>query len=357
LKRGVLSLCAAETEDTLFFMFPEHEALFHKLQNYLSEQFGQAVSITDAKPLSGGASRDTWHISVNLGETPRQMVLRRDLPTQMFEEALSREEEFRLMDAAYQAGVKLAKVAFLCTDKTVLGSDFFLMDYVGGISIGRKVVTDPALASARAVLPQQMAEELAKIHRMDASQLSFLKQPSEGRSAAEESLYQTYLILDNLGVQNPVWEWTLRWAKNHIPEANPLCFAHGDFRIGNLLVNEQGLAAVIDWEFGHIGDPDEELGYLCMRDWRFGITQHQMAGLSDRESFLVAYEAASGRKVSRASVDWWEVMGNIRWGIICMSQANRHLSGAEKSVELASLGRRSAEMQLESLRLIERIGY
>jgi aminoglycoside phosphotransferase (APT) family kinase protein len=133
-------------------------------------------------------------------------------------------------------------------------------------------------------------------------------------------------------------------------------FVHGDFRIGNLLVIDTGLAAVIDWEFGHIGDPDEELGYLCMRDWRFGMNQHRAAGLCDRETFLTAYEAASGRQVNRDSVDWWELMGNIRWGVICMSQANRHLSGAEKSVELASLGRRSAEMQLESLRLIESFG-
>jgi aminoglycoside phosphotransferase (APT) family kinase protein len=337
-------------------MNPEHEALFHSLQKYLSEQYGQTSVITDARPLSGGASRDTWQLSVRVGEGQRHLVLRRNLPTQMFEEALSREEEFRLMDAAYQAGVKVSKVQFLCTDPNVLGSDFFLMDYVAGISIGRKVVTEPALATARKALPQQMAEELAKIHRIDASSLDFLKRPTEGRSAAEESLHQTYLILDGLDVHNPVWEWTLRWAQNHIPEANPLCFVHGDFRIGNLLVNEQGLAAVIDWEFGHLGDSDEELGYLCMRDWRFGMAQHRAAGLTDRESFLLAYEAASGRKVSRASVDWWELMGNIRWGIICMSQANRHLSGAEKSVELASLGRRSAEMQLESLRLIESFG-
>jgi aminoglycoside phosphotransferase (APT) family kinase protein len=337
-------------------MNPEHEALFHSLQKYLSDAFGQVTLISDARPLSGGASRDTWHLSLRVGEEPRQMVLRRDLPTQMFEEALSREEEFRLMDTAYQAGVKVARVQFLCIDKRILGSDFFLMDYVPGISIGRKVVTDPALASARERLPQEMAEELARIHRMDATGLDFLKRPTEGRSSAEESLHQTYLILDSLGVHNPVWEWTLRWAQNHLPEAKPLVFLHGDFRIGNLLVNEQGLAAVIDWEFGHLGDPDEELGYLCMRDWRFGLAQHRAAGLTDRESFLLAYEAASGRQVSRSSVDWWELMGNIRWGIICMSQANRHLSGAEKSVELASLGRRSAEMQLESLRLIESFG-
>lgn len=337
-------------------MNPEAETLFQNLQKYLSEHYGEATFVLDAKPLAGGASRDSWHLHLRVGENQKHLVLRRDLPSQMFEEALSRAEEYQIMDAAYQAGVKVAQMRFLCTDKTVLGSDFFLMDYVAGISIGRKVLTEPALAHARQALPQQMAEELAKIHRIPTDNLTFLKRPTENRNPAAESLHQTYLILDGLGVKNPVWEWALRWAQNHIPSPNPLSFVHGDFRIGNLLVNDAGLAAVIDWEFAHLGDPDEELGYLCMRDWRFGISENRAAGLTDRETFLHAYEQASGRTVNRASVDWWELMGNIRWGIICMSQANRHLSGAEKSVELASLGRRSAEMQLESLRLIESFG-
>jgi aminoglycoside phosphotransferase (APT) family kinase protein len=274
----------------------------------------------------------------------------------MFDGALTRDQEFRLMDAAYQHGVKVAQVRFACTDESVLGSDFFIMDYVAGISIGRKVITMPELAHAREKLPQQMAEELAKIHSMAVGELDFLRQPPQAQSAAEASIAEMYAMLDELNINNPVWEWTLRWAKNNLPEPNPLTFNHGDFRLGNLLVDENGLAAVIDWEFGHIGDPDEELAYLCMRDWRFGEGTKRAAGLTDRESFLQAYEAASGRAVSRASVDWWELMGNIRWGIICMSQADRHLSGKEQSVEFASLGRRSAEMQLESLRLIESFG-
>ena len=147
------------------------------------------------------------------------------------------------------------------------------------------------------------------------------------------------------------------WTKRHscrqpVSHAFP---ADGSDQLGVTTDDEQGLSAVIDWEFGHVGDPCEELAYICMRDWRFGAIDKHFGGLSDRETFLQAYEHASGIEVNRAAVDWWEVMGNIRWGNICMSQANRHLSGVEPSVELASLGRRSAEMQLEALRLIEKI--
>jgi len=336
-------------------MTPEQQTLLQNLENFLSEQIGQPITITDAKPLAGGASRDTWRFSVQQGDETHQYVMRRDLPTQMFEEALTREQEFRMMDAAFKSGVKVAQVRYLCTDDEALGSPFFIMDYIPGISIGRKVIRVPELAQAREKLPGQMAQQLAKIHAMDykAHKLDFLRQPEEGKSAAEMVIEETYAILDELGAKNPVWEWTLRWAQNHLPDPNPLMFVHGDFRIGNLLVDESGLTAVIDWEFGHVGDPDEELGYLCMRDWRFGNGTKRAAGLTDRETFLQAYETASGRSVDRSSVDWWELIGNIRWGVICLSQAQRHLSGEESSVELASLGRRSAEMQLESLRLIE----
>jgi len=325
--------------------------LLPKLQDYLSQQFGKTTTITHSKTLAGGASRDTWLLHVDLDGTAQQLVLRRDLPTQMFAEALTREQEFHLMDTAYKHGVQVAPVRFLCTDDAVLGSPFFIMDYVDGISIGPKVLNAPELAAARAILPQQMAQQLAKIHTMAVDHLTFLQRPTG--NAAEAVIEQVYAILNTLGVHNPTWEWTLRWASNHIPSPNTETFIHGDFRIGNLLVDANGLTAVIDWEFGHVGDPDEELGYVCMRDWRFGHGTNRAAGLTDRETFLQAYEAASGRTVNRSAVDWWELMGNIRWGVICMSQANRHLSGEEPSVELASLGRRSAEMQLEALRLIE----
>jgi aminoglycoside phosphotransferase (APT) family kinase protein len=335
------------------------QELLKRLSDYLSSVAGQTAVITDAKPLSGGASRETWVLDVSLDGAAHQFVIRRDQPTQMFEGALTRDQEFRLMDAAYKSGVKVAKVRWSCTDPSVLGSDFFVMDYVPGISIGRRVVALPELENARQILPEQMAVELAKIHALDlaAHNIDFLSPPPAGRSPAQHSVAVTYEILDALGIKNPVWEWTLRWAERSAPACDHLTFVHGDFRIGNMLVDEKGLNAVIDWEFGHIGDPREELAFPCMRDWRFGNGHLHFAGLCDRERFLQAYEQHSGRAVDRAAVDWWEVMGNIRWGVICLSQANRHLSGADPSVELASLGRRSAEMQLETLRLIERIGF
>lgn len=330
--------------------------LGERLTAYVSEQMGAAVAITSLLPLAGGASRESWAVSLDVAGEAVQMVLRMDTPTTMHDDALSRRQEFEVMAAARDAGVKVANVRYLCDDSGVLGQPFFLMDFVPGISIGRKVIKEPSLAQARERLPEQMAEQLALIHTLPLTERDDLLRPAPGRTPAQETVAQTYAILDRLGMAAPAFEFALRWAERHAPADPDVTYIHGDFRIGNLLVDADGLTAVIDWEFGHLGSPLEEIGYLCMRDWRFGSDHLHAAGLSGRERFIRAYEAASGRTVDRAAVDWWEIVGNIRWGVICLAQAQRHLSGQESSVELASLGRRSAEMQLEALRLIQKVG-
>lgn len=332
-----------------------HQDIARHLSEYLTEATRSTATVATLSPLAGGASRDMWRVDVILSGVIKPLVLRRDLPTSMFEGALSRAEEFALMEAAFKSGIRVAQPRWLCTDPAVLGAPFFLMDYVPGVAIGRKVVSAPELASARDRLPTQMAHELAKIHQLDtvAHRLSFLPVPRAGHSPAQEAIAQCYELLATLNLDHAAFEFALRWAEKYAPKPTRVTFIHGDFRIGNLIVTDEGLQAVADWEFGHMGDPCEDLGYCCMRDWRFGNIYRRMGGISDREPFLRAYEECTGFEIERQAVHFWEFMGNVRWGIICLSQANRHLSGHEVSVELASLGRRSAEMQLEMLHLID----
>jgi aminoglycoside phosphotransferase (APT) family kinase protein len=332
------------------------EQFRQRLAAFLIHQTHEDVIITHAQPLAGGASRDMWLIEAEIGGVREKLALRRDLPTVMNEQSLTRAQEFAVLERAYANGVKVARPRYLCDDPSVLGGAFFLMDYVEGIAIGRKVVQMPELAHARSVLPAQMGEQLARIHAIRADEFPFLPRPPAGKSPALDALDQIRDVLDKLGVHNPAFEFALRWAADRAPQPSGITFIHGDFRIGNISVVKNGLQSVFDWEFAHVGDPDEELGYPCMRDWRFGVGQLRFGGIADRETFLRAYEAESGRSVDRAAVDFWEFLGNLRWGVICLAQAARHLSGRDPSVELASLGRRSAEMQYEMLKMIERMG-
>jgi aminoglycoside phosphotransferase (APT) family kinase protein len=130
-----------------------------------------------------------------------------------------------------------------------------------------------------------------------------------------------------------------------------MTLVHGDFRIGNMLFGEEGLRVVLDWELAHIGDPMEDMGFLCVRSWRFGGPK-PVGGIGEREPFFAAYEAAGGAKVDPERVRFWEVFGNLRWGVICLSQARTYLDGHSKSVELAAIGRRAAETEWELLNLV-----
>lgn len=335
------------------------DELRSQLEAFIQAQAGVHAAVESLTPLAGGASRESWLVTLRLGGQLERLVLRRDLPTTMYERALTRGQEFALVQAAHSSGVLAPRPRWHSADGGALGSPFFLVDFVDGASIGRQVVRAPELAAARAALPEQMAEQLARIHALDvrAHPLSFLPAPRAGFTPAQEAVAQVRELLDaladTLDLHSPALEFGLRWVEQHLPPAGALTLVHGDFRLGNLIVGPQGLRAVIDWEFSHLGDPLEELGYLCMRDWRFGVGHLRLSGLCPREPFLAAYERHSGRAVDRAAVDWWEIMGNLRWGAVCLAQASRHLSGVDRSVEFASLGRRSAEMQLELLRLIE----
>ena len=160
--------------------------------------------------------------------------------------------------------------------------------------------------------------------------------------------------LDDMGDTTATFEWAFRWLDAHRPAPSPSRLVHGDFRMGNLIVDESGLAAVLDWELVHIGEPYEDLAWFSIRAWRFGAPEHLGAGgLGSVESFLSAYEAAAGAPVDRETFRWWLTLATLRWGVICRFQAERHLSGQTPSVELAAIGRRVSETEWDVLDLLE----
>ena len=333
----------------------EIDELGQRLATFIHTETGLDAALTEMMPLAGGASRDSWLVIGTVGPEPVQLVLRRDLETSMIEHALTREQEFHLLAAAYDSGVMVPRPRWYSSIPAVLGKPFFIMDFVEGQSIGSKVVRLPELETARARLPHQLAEQLVAIHAIDlnAYPLDFLERPPEGLSPAQHAVNQVRAMVDAMGTHNPTIEFGLHWCEQHAPDCDDLTLVHGDYRVGNLLVGTEGLNAIIDWEFAHVGDPAEDLAWPCVRDWRFGNGQLRFGGISPRAPFLQAYQQYSGRQIDPQAVDYWEVLGNLRWAVTCLSQAERHLSGQDLSVEFASLGRRSAEMQLEMLRLIQ----
>ncbi len=191
-----------------------------------------------------------------------------------------------------------------------------------------------SIDTPRQVLPVQLAEALVKIHALDPATVPGL--------VATDQVEHYAAALDELGQPHPTFELVLRWLDAHRPPSTGQRVVHGDFRLGNFIVGDDGLRAVLDWELAHIGDPMEDLGWMSVKSWRFGSPK-PVAGVAEYEPFFEAYQAAGGRAVDPAAVRWWEVLGTMKWGIICIAQANAHLSGGTRSHELAAIGRRVCE--------------
>ncbi len=293
----------------------------------------------------GGASRETWLVEGEQG----QWILRRDPEGSVSLVPIA--EEFALLGLAREAEVPVPEPLALEPAGGKFGSAGMLMSFVAGTSVAPRILRKPEFELARARLPSQLAEALARIHSIDPAALDGVL-PDTGPDPALTQIEEWQRQLDAIGEPLPAVELGLRWLRANAPEPADPRVVHGDFRLGNFIVDEDGLAAVIDWELAHLGDPAEDIGWLCIRSWRFGNDDNAVAGVGGIDEFIAAYEAAGGSPVDRDRVRYWEAFGNVKWAVICARQAHDHLTGVRRSHELASLGRRICEPEWDLLQLI-----
>jgi len=330
-----------------------------RVEEFIRERTGsRAVVVHDLRRMAGGASREIWSLDVDLRREDRDerlgLVLRVDPVGHQVQS--SRKEEFEILKVAAEAGVPVPRVDWLCEDPEVLGAPFLLMERIEGEALARRLLRDERYAKTRQVLCAELGAAAARIHAIDPARFPFLTGPAAGQTPAESEVQKYLELYDSIAPNpHPAIELALRWLATHLPGPSPIGFVHGDFRVGNVMFDERGLAAVLDWELYHAGDPIEDLGWLCVRAWRFGNDAKPVGGVGEREELFEAYERASGQSVDRKRAHFWELFGNCKWAIICILQAKTHLDGAVRSVELASLGRRGAETEIELVELLERL--
>jgi aminoglycoside phosphotransferase (APT) family kinase protein len=316
-----------------------------ELRERLEAVFGARVELTAARMLAGGASKEAWAVDVVAGGEPLELFVRRAAGGVIHVGmTLPLEQEFRVIEAAYQAGVRVPKPhAYL---GELGGREAFVTERIVGDTIGRRIATRPELAAAREALPLQLAEELAKVHAIAPGSLEFLRSTDVlGRFEHE---------LDSVGEPHPAIELGLHWLRANRPEPLDPVVLHGDFRIGNVVVSEQGLEYLLDWEFAHLGDPRDDVSWPVVRAWRFGVDGKRLGGVGEVAPYLDRYNELTGRDIAVADLFWWEVLGNVKWAVGALTQSRRHLNGQERSVELAVLGRLAAEMEYELLDLLAR---
>lgn len=326
-------------------------ALREALASWVGGQFGSDANIAGLTLLAGGASQEAWRLDIDTATGARALVVRRDMGGRMFAAALGRADEFAVIELAWQAGVPAPRPYAYLPD--VRGKTAFVMACLEGETLGRRIVREPRLAQARAALPAQMGRALAAIHAIPATDAAFLPGPAPDEGAAAYGLRVLAQELATVTEPYPALELGLAWLRGRMPQEVPPVLCHGDFRVGNVVVDPNGLVGVLDWEFAHRGHPGEDLTFGAIRAWRFGEAGKRYGGVGDMAAFLDAYNTARGTAFSERELYWFEVASNIKWAIATVTQARRHLSGQEPSLELASLGRMTAEIELEILSLID----
>ena len=307
------------------------------LADRLPSVLGGPVTVEELHRLSGGASRETWEVTAVGPGGRRQLILRGGSGTGAVDLAV----EAEAIAAAARAGVPVPVVLDVGTADGPLGIPYLLMDRVDGETIPRRILRDPALESVRAGLARHLGVLLARLHAVPLSLV-----PSVRRIGNPLDHLRT--AYDAGRPPPPGLALGLRWLADNRPDPAEESLVHGDFRMGNLIIGPSGLRAVLDWELVHIGDPVEDLGWLCAKAWRFG-SPRPAGGVGSREQLLDGYEFVAGWRPSATQLHWWEVYATVRWGLMTGAMTARHLSGAEQSVELAAIGRRAAEQEFDVL--------
>lgn len=308
--------------------------------------------IANMTRLSGGASQETWSFDAEVAGLIEGMILRRSpggaAPLRGASgNSVPLETEARVIEAARQSGVAAPRVRYVLTPEDGAGSGY-IMDRLPGETIARKILRDDAFAEVRPKLAFQCGEILARIHGVDTAPLRDALAVIDGPT----QLRRYRDLYDSYDYPHPMFDFAFRWLEPRLQMQARQTLVHGDFRHGNLLISPRGVEAALDWELTHIGDPLEDIGWICTCSWRFGVADRVVGGFGDLDDLLKGYEAGGGGRVDRDAVRSWIVYGSLKWGVMCMSMYQSFLK--DGSVERAAIGRRSSETEIDLVNLIFR---
>ncbi len=308
------------------------------------------AQIENLQRLSGGANMETWAFDRVNGDTPEPLILRR-LPQQSESVEIGQfglPTEAALVRAAGEHGVPTPRVIRVLEPSDGLGEGY-VMSREAGEALPQRILREERFTAAREQLARQCGEALARIHQIPLAQI-----PDDVPALSiEQQISRSQAQLDEYGNVSPAHQLALNWLRDNPPAARDATLVHGDFRHGNLMIDEQGLVAVLDWELAHVGSPVEDLGYLCGNVWRFGVLDKPVGGFGDYEDLLEGYRSVAGWAPEPAEMHYWEVYCALNWGIVCLTMLDMYRSGVDRSLERAAVGRRVTESELDLLLLLE----
>ena len=290
--------------------------------------------------LSGGANMESFAF-----DWAREAYVLRRAPSAdyMADRPFGHVDEAALVMAAFDAGVKAPEVVGVLEPGDGLGTGYVMRRVLAEVSPAK------ILAGPPPSLLEDLGRELARIHSIPLDRVPEAI-PLMDTATALAELRARFL---SYGGDRPVIALAIRWCEEHLPAPADPVLVHGDYRMGNVMVDADGLAAVLDWELAHRGDAHEDLAFGCMTVWRFGALDKPAFGVGSLEDYFAAYEAAGGAKVDRTRFRFWLIYRTLWWALGCLQMGQMWRSGADRTVERVVIGRRTAEQELDLVRLLE----
>lgn len=311
----------------------------HAITAFVRRILGGQGAVENLQRLTGGANMESWSFDY----ARDGYVLRRSPSAELMAgRAYGHDVEAAIVRAAFAAGVKAPEIVGEIEATDQLGTGYVMRRVEAEVNPARILANPPASLLA------DFARELAAIHAVPLDTLPALPETSAASLLSELKVrFVTY------GGDRPVMALAFRWLEERIPTPVAPVLLHGDFRMGNIMVDADGLAAVLDWELAHVGDRHQDLAFGCINSWRFGHIEKPAFGVGQLEDYWHAYAKESGGPVDPERFRWWLVYSTLWWGICCLQMAEIWRSGLDSGLERAVIGRRASETEVDLLMLLE----
>jgi len=322
-----------------------------RLSTWLSAQEQTDITVTDLNAVSAGARRFNALLSATTASGTTRYALTM-IPTASIQ-LLDVADEASVRQLAESAGVPVPHIHHVCTDESVLGGPFFISIAVEGETVPRRVLRlIEQHDNLGSLITRQIGTALADLHSIPESNAPRTLLPDSGLGPIAHALSQVDEGLSELLTPSPAFSFCARWLERNAPiEPAWSTIVHSDVRNGNIIVGQDGLRAILDWEGSRIGDRMEDLAWTTQRMWRFREDHLPIGGFGTINDLRTAYRERGG-EWDDDRFHWWRVLLTVRWGLGMAGQSRSHLDGSFVSIVMSASARRMAELEFDALQLL-----
>ncbi len=336
----------------------DRESLATYMRNHVSG-FQGTIEVEQFK---GGQSNPTFLVRAG----GKSYVLRRKPMGKLLPSAHAVDREYRVITALAETAVPVAKTYTLCQDASVIGTAFYIMDYVEG-----RIFWDPSLPGMssidRAAIFAEMNRVIAALHSVDYQAHGLADYGKPGNYIARQVARWSKQYQASETEEIKAMDNLIRWLPEHIPQGDETAIVHGDFRLDNVIFHPEAprILAVLDWELSTLGHPLSDFAYHCLA-WRLspgqfrGLVGHDLGalGIPTEAEYVAAYCKRTGREgVAKQDWEFYLVFNLFRLAAIMQGIMGRAVQGNAASAEALETGRRARPLAEEAWRQVERIRW